>query len=835
MIISVNWLKKFVDIDLPVDELTTLIGARLVEIESVEDVSEKYKDVIVVKVIECSPVPDSDHLNLTKIDDGGRAQNVERDENGLVQVVCGAPNVTVGMLAAWLPPESTVPETFGDKEPFILGARMLRGFMSNGMLASAKELDLFEDHDGIVSIDKNAAPGTGFAEVYELDDQLLDIENKSLTHRPDAFGVIGFAREIAGIQGKAFTTPAWLDELNPVFTSDGSVEAPVETPTVTIDDPELSDRFQAIVLSGVTAGAQSPLEVQTYLSRSGVRPISAVVDVTNYMMLLAGRPLHAFDYDKLLAIGNGAVDIHVRSGREGETLALLDGRVLELSTDDIVVANGDVAVSLAGAMGGAATEVDASTTRILLESATFNLYKLRAVQMRHGIFSEAITRLTKGIPAPLGAPVLVEAAKMISQFAGAVISSEIAEAYPGKKDDIVVSLPETRVNEVLGTQFSASDVKELLENVEFKVEINDGVISVTVPYWRNDIHIAEDVIEEVGRLSGFDSINPVLPTRDFTAVRQSDFDALRAKLRNALVRTGANEVLTYSFVHGDIMRKSGQNPDDAYRITNSISPELQYYRQSITPSLLVNVHPNIKAGYDHFAIFEMNKFHTKLAGVNEENVPKELDGLGFVVASGKAAKTAAFYEAKQYLEYIAAELGLEFAYEPLEEDSNYPVTQPFEPKRSARVWDAKTRERIGVIGEFKKSVQKAFKLSDNVAGFEISPVSLLKLTSGAGYSYAPLSKYPGTERDVSFQVATDVPYQQVHDAAKSAFASVTGEGLRITVTPLDIYQPESGETKNVTLRFSLGSNERTLTGDEVNKIMAVVTETVTTATHGRVI
>jgi phenylalanyl-tRNA synthetase beta chain len=828
MIVSVNWLKKFTDIDVSIDELTELIGARLVEIESVEDLSEKYKDVIVVKVVECSPVPDSDHLNLTKVDDGGKLQNVERDENGLVQVVCGAPNVTTGMLAAWLPPESTVPETFGTKEPFVLGARELRGFKSNGMLASAKELDLYDDHSGIVVVDKDAAPGTSFAELYELNDYLLDIENKSLTHRPDAFGIIGFAREVAGIQGKEFTTPVWLDNLNPEITSNGSAE----TPSVTIDDPELSDRFQAIVLSDVSESSQSPLEIQTYLSRSGIRPISAIVDVTNYMLLLAGRPLHAFDYDKLLAVNNGKIDIHVRSGREGETLALLNDKTIELSVDDIVVANGETAVSLAGAMGGADTEVDASTKRILVESATFNLYKLRAVQMRHGIFSESITRLTKGIPAPLGAPVLVEAAKMMGQFAGAVIASDVADAYPGKHEPIVVTLHDAVVNDTLGTQFSASDIQDLLQNVEFDVDVTGSEIVVTVPYWRNDIHITEDIIEEVGRLSGFDSINPVLPSRDFTAIRPSDFDLLRSKVRGLLVRAGANEVLTYNFIHGDVMRKAGQNPETAYRLTNSISPDLQYYRQGIVPSLLVNIHPNIKAGYDHFALFELNKFHTKLTGLTEENVPKELDGLGFVVASGKKAKAAAYYEAKHYLDYIATELGLEFVYEPLEADADYPVTQPFEPKRSARVWDAKTHERIGVIGEFKKSVQKAFKLSDNVAGFEISPVSLMKLTSGTEPSYEPLSKYPGTDRDVSFQVTSDVTYQQVYDAAKGA---LTDSALRITVTPLDIYEPESGETKNITLRFTLGSYDKTLTGDEVNKVMADVTDKVTTATNGKVI
>ncbi|RWZ78873.1 MAG: phenylalanine--tRNA ligase subunit beta [Candidatus Microsaccharimonas sossegonensis] len=830
MIISVNWLKKFTDIDVSIQELTELIGSRLVEIEKVEDLAEKYKDVIVVKVVECGPVPDSDHLNLTKIDDGGKLQQVTRDENGLIQVVCGAPNVTTGMLAAWLPPESTVPETLGTKEPFVLGVRELRGFKSNGMLASAKELDLYDDHNGIVVVDKDAAPGTSFAELYELNDYLLDIENKSLTHRPDVFGIIGFAREVAGIQGKAFTTPAWLDNVNPNITSDRSVE----TPLVTIDDPALSDRFQAVVLSGVNEPATSPLEMQTYLARSGIRPISAVVDVTNYMLLLAGRPLHAFDYDKLLAVNNGKIDIHVRSGREGETLTLLNGRTIDISPDDIVVANGETAVSLAGAMGGADTEVDIHTKRILLESATFNLYKLRAVQMRHGIFSESITRLTKGIPAPLGAPVLVEAAKMMRQFAGAVVASDIVDAYPGMHDPIVVTLQASVVNETLGTKFSSSDIQDILHNVEFDVEVSGTDISITVPYWRNDIHIAEDIIEEVGRLSGFDLISPVLPSRDFTAVRPSDFDVLRAKIRGLLVRAGANEVLTYSFIHGDIMRKAGQNPDSAYRLTNSMSPDLQYYRQSIVPSLLTHIHPNIKAGFDHFALFEFNKFHSKRAGLTEENVPKECDGLGFVIASQKKAQAAAFYQAKRYLNYIANELGIEFVYETLEGkvDTDDSLLQPFEPKRSATVWDVKTHEFIGVVGEFKKSVQKALKLPDIIAGFEIFPTALQKVATDVASRYVPLSKYPGTSRDVTFQVASDMTYQKIYDAANIAQADVT---IRVSVTPLDIYQPISGETKNITLRFTLGSYEKTLTSDEVRKIMAEVTENITTATKGKVI
>ncbi|HEY5695736.1 MAG TPA: phenylalanine--tRNA ligase subunit beta, partial [Candidatus Saccharimonadales bacterium] len=414
MIISINWLKKFTDIDVPVDELATLIGARLVEIEEVIDYGAKYKDVIVAKVMECKALEGSDHLNVTKLDDGGKVADVERDENGYVQVVCGAPNVHEGLVVAWLPPKSVVPETYGNSEPFVLDARKLRGVMSNGMIASPRELALFDEHEGILELDANLKPGASFAESYELNDYLLDIENKSLTHRPDAFGIIGFAREVAAIQGKAFHTPEWLANVTPDF---GPKQGDVTAPTVTIEDESLCDRYQAVVLSGADGAAKSPLWLQTYLARVGIRPISAVVDVTNYLMVLTGQPLHAFDYDKLIAAGGGKADIHVRAGRTGETLELLDGRRIALTHDDIVIAAGDTAIGLAGAMGGANTEIDATTKNIIIESATFNLYNLRGTQMRHGIFSEAITRFTKGQPAALAAPVLADAVRLMGEYA----------------------------------------------------------------------------------------------------------------------------------------------------------------------------------------------------------------------------------------------------------------------------------------------------------------------------------------------------------------------------------------------------------------------------------
>lgn len=826
MIISVNWLKKFTNISGTIDELATLIGERLVEIEEVIHIGEKYNGVVVAKVVECAPLEGSDHLNVTKIDDGGVVADIERDENGLVQVVCGAPNVRQGMLVAWLPPRSVVPETFNDDEPFVLGAKPLRGVMSNGMLASAKELDLYDDHSGILEIDKEAAPGSSFAELYELDDYLLDIENKSLTHRPDAFGVIGFAREVAGIQGLPFETPAWLDIHEAVVEHDDSLEAP----RVNIQDVSTSERFQTVVLSGVSESARSPIQLQTYLARSGVRPINASVDISNYLMLLTGQPSHTYDYDKLKAIAGDNLTINVRLAREGETLVLLDGKEIQLDPTDVVIAAGNTPVGLAGIMGGLSTAVDSSTKHVVLEVATFDLYRMRASQMRHGIFSEAVTRFTKGIPAPLATPVLSEAVRMISSYTGGHAASQVSEAYPSPTEPGIVSIATAHINDTLGTQFSAEDIAELLGNVGFNVDFDGLEASVKVPYWRQDIHIAEDIIEEVGRLAGYDTINLTVPRRDFVAVKPSSFDSFRSQLRARLVRAGANEVLTYSFVHGDLIKKSGQSVDNAYRIVNSISPDLQYYRQSITPSLLSHVFANGKAGYESFALFEANKVHQKSDGVNEEGVPVERDSLGFVIAHTKK-QGAAYYDAKQYLEYIAASISAELTYEPAVE-AHDAISAPFEPKRSAIVREKKTGTAIGVVGEYKKSVQKALKLPAYAAGFEIDPRALQSSIDANELSYRPLSRYPSTERDICFQVSESVPYTAIVSPVQQVLSETA---IVSSVEPLDFYQAEGSATKNMTIRIKLTSYEKTMTNDEVSELMVKVVDAVIEKTKGKVI
>jgi phenylalanyl-tRNA synthetase beta chain len=508
-------------------------------------------------------------------------------------------------------------------------------------------------------------------------------------------------------------------------------------------------------------------------------------------------------------------------------LLLLDGREIELSEDDIVIAAGEKAIGLAGAMGGASTEIDADTKNIILESATFNLYNLRATQMRHGIFSEAITRFTKGQPAALGAPVLAEAVRLTGEYAGAKRVSDVADEYPGKREPISLRISIDEINGVLGSHFTSDEASEILRRVEFDVMLHDRDMTITVPYWREDIHIAEDIIEEIGRLSGFDNIEPVLPGRDFRAVRPTSFDRFRAQTRASLVRAGANEVLTYSFVHGDMLEKAGQSRENSYRITNSISPDLQYYRQSLTPSLLSAVHGNIKQGFGEFALFELNKTHPKQHGLTHDQVPVEQDMLALVVACKNAGGGAPYYRAKKLLDYMAKSLGLTLRYDVFDDTTGESSSAPFEPKRAARAFDEKTGLALGVVGEYKQSVSKAFKLPEYAAGFELDTRGLFEATRQAEVGYRSISRYPGTERDLCFQVTTGTIYRDIAEAAREALA---GSELESSLEPVDIYQASDAIVKNITLRVKLISHSHTLTSEEVGVVVDTIVERVTSTT-----
>lgn len=833
MKVSLNTVRQFTKVDVPVDELVHRINQQLGGVESVVDLSARYKDAVIVKVLSAVKHENADKLSVCIIDDGGAVKDVERNSDGHVQVVCGAPNVHGDMLAIWLPPGSTVPASVDDAEPFVLAAREIRGVKSNGMLAAADELAIGSDHDGIVEInpdewrpnDMTLKPGVSFAAAYGLDDTIIDIENKMFTHRPDLFGQIGVAREISailkGIPPKdeavdlaRFPNPDWYWS-KPKFEQ---VEGlPLE---VYNDIPDKTPRFIAVAMQGITVGP-SPLWLQCALVTMGGKPINNVVDLTNYIMLLTAQPTHAYDYDKLSSHRLGA-----RMAIAGEKIMLLNGKEYELSTDDIVIADGEKAIGLAGIMGGGNSEVSADTKNIVLEVANFDMYTVRKSSMRYGLFTDALTRFNKGQSPLQNDRVLAKLMELMSTYAGAKQASAVYDLPDGstKPDDTTLSgeIPVSVefINTRLGLQLEAWQIGGLLRRTNFASypeESNPNNLLFTAPFWRTDIVDPEDIVEEIGRLYGYDKLPRELPMRSIKPAAQNHMLLTKQAVRRTLSGAGANEVLTYSFVHERTLVAAGQDPAEAYQLGNALSPDLQYYRLSLTPSLLAAVHPNIKAGHDRFALYEFGKAHRK-GDLDEDGLPAELGRLGFVYAARKQTGSA-YYTARRYVSL----LGPQFQFVPLsassyQENSAFvQLTKPFEAARAALVFDGD--RLVGVVGEYTAATRRAFKLPAETAGFELFQSALEKRQAT---SYVPLSRFPKLTQDISLKVQTAIMFGDVQATADAALDQFRSDLLRLTLAPLGVYQPADGGTKTITLRLTAVHYERTLTDAEVTTYLDAI-------------
>ncbi len=832
MLISLNEIKKYVAVptDLSDQELITLIGSRLVEVEEAIDLSPKYKGVYVAKVVKAESI-EGTHLNLCEIDAGPHNAEFNQLENGLVQVVCGAPNVHAGMLAVWITPGSIVPQTYGN-ENFKLSVRKLQGYESNGMLAGADELDFDNEHKTIAEIDpKIAQPGDSLAEVFGLDDIILDVENKSLTHRPDCFGLIGFAREVAGILGLKFTEPEWPELVQ-------SHELPL---SVKIEDQSLCPRYSCAVFDLPHHEKSKYLTADAvFLAKAGMRSINPMVDLTNIIMLQTGQPLHAFDYDKLIAAGGtDKPNIIVRCAEAGEELQLLDGKTIQCIPEDILITSNNVPVALAGAMGGKNTEIDASTKRVVLESATFSLYHLRKTQMAHGIFSEAITRFTKGQPAAMTWPVLAETIHRLD-----VVPLATADEYPGKQATTPISLTVNDINQLLGTSYSLDTITKTLENVGFSVKATSILhskasktpsnaskgqtavlpasgtktpagadLEVITPVWRTDIHIKEDIIEEVGRLLGFDNIPLQLPHGEFRGTETAPMFQLKHELRNLLsYRLGMNELLTYSFISRSLLEKAGQDPANSYEIVNSISPELQCFRQQICPSLLDKVRENLKSGHQSFTLYEMNQISSRTLGLDRDGAPITQTDLGIICLGD-------FYQLKFDL-FAILERGLrvDLEYSRITPGSAAAKEYPYlEPVRSVELFVGE--QRIGALGEVKASVRRKFKLEDTVISaceLNLDRVVELKRTLSVDLK---ISKFPSVERDLTLKVAADTPFGRIDEAIRSTLGS---SDLIYQLTPVSIYQADP-QTKNLSFHLKFASPSETLDSGRISDIMNKIT------------
>jgi len=827
MKVSLNTVKQYTEVHISIDELVKKINEQLGTVEAVIDFGEKYKGATIAKIVACRKHENADKLSVCDIDAG---------TGETIQVVCGAPNVREGLFVVWLPPGATVPSTSDDKEPFVLEARELRGIVSNGMIASARELALGDDHDGILEIDENEwkpndveiSPGVSFAEAFGLDDTIIDIENKMFTHRPDCFGQLGVAREISAItkglpsddsEDTRFENPDWYWKM-PQFEPASGLEL-----TVLNDVPEKVPRLMAVALRDVEI-KPSPLWLRCELARLGSKSINNIVDVTNYVMLLTGQPTHAYDYDKLRGHTLGA-----RCAKKGETVKLLNNKTYQLDESDIVMVDSEGPIGLGGVMGGLESEVSPDTKNIVLECATFDMYTVRKTSMRHGLFTEAVTRFNKG-QSPLQnnriLATLISFDGMSGEQASPVfdlpdISDQLDEVSLSGEIRISASF----INSRLGISLEPMQIGNLLRRANFASyppEDDKDSLLVTAPFWRTDIELPEDIVEEVGRLYGFDKLPLELPERTLKPPLKNMKRAAKGAIRNSLSTAGANEVLTYSFVNEKVLLRAGQDATQAFKLGNALSPDLQYYRLSVLPSLLDKVHQNVKAGHDEFTLFEIGKGHNKkFHADDDEGLPSELEFVDAVYTSKKAKPGAAYYRLRRQLDELSKDLGTSLVYNAISEEMDYPITAPFNQSRSAMVEDV-NGVFVGMIGELKQSVRKQFKLPDYSAAMTLDVQGLVTIYTTQSSSYAPLSKYPSVTQDVSLQIDQSVSYAELEKNIRETIAE-TAKDLAVDLRVVSIYRSEGNlSQKTVTLRLKVTSHDRTLKDTDVSDIVKTVVE-----------
>lgn len=821
MKVSLNYLKKYLDFKLPdISQIADRVDTQLGALEEAPIyLGDKFRDIHIVKVISTVPIQGSDHLNACKIDDAGQISRVDRfrDEAGYIDVVCGASNVQLGCLAVYIPPGVVLPSS-----QLKISSKKIMGQNSHGMLLSASELGIGSDHDGIIIIDQPIKEGTRIADYLELNDYILDIENKMFTHRPDCFGLIGLAREISGIFDHPFKSPDWYlaPKLNPRIKKENKYKL-----NLNIEDPRLTDRFSALIIQNVKIKPSS-LKIQSYLNRMGIRPINNIVDITNLVMLETAQPLHAYDLNKLNLKGN-ELTLTAKNARNGQKIRLINNKEINLNENDLIIANDHKPLALAGIMGGLESEIEDHTTSIVIESANFDMFSIRKSSMTHGLFSDSVTRFNKGQSPFQTVMALKRALNLIYEDDPQIIlSSDIVDNNRIAKEFLkkgtlsnVISLDYNFINELLGSDLRAKEIKRILTNVQFEVSVHKDIFRITPPYWRTDILIKEDIVEEVGRILGYHQIKMEPLVKQIKPASKNKFLEFKDKIREILKTSGSNEVLTHSFVSRKMIESSAQSVESAYQIANSISPELQYYRLSLSPSLVSSIYRNIRSGNSNFGLFELGVAHNLDL---ETNFPVESRVLCFSYSSKNELDGAPFFRAKHFLNYLISELGLEgFRFEQLSEHINEvdqelsQIVKPFNEMRSALIF-AKNNSPVGVIGEYNLKLLSAYKTPKYSAGFELLLDRVYQTKTKN--SYRELSKFPSIKKDITISVSSSTKYATLKEDLDQIFESIIDDDIELKICPKSIFKKsKQSQTKNISFSLEFNSKLRTLREDLIKE------------------
>lgn len=802
MRIPLKWLQEYVSLDdLPVDVLAHRLTLAGLEVASIERIGQEWdrERILVGEVVEVRRHPNADRLTVVDVSFGAGPP---------LSVVCGAPNIRPGMRGQKVALARAGARLYDghSREPRLvtLKADTIRGVRSEGMICSEKELGLSEDHTGVVILPDDAPVGLPLADY--LGEVILDIDLTPNLGR--CYSMIGVAREVAALFGRELRRPS---------PSPREAAAPIAGQvTVEILDPDLCPRYSAALVRDVRMGP-SPSWMQQRLLRAGMRPINVVVDITNYVMLEFGQPLHAFDYEKLRPKPGQEYPpaIVVRRARPGERMTTLDGVERVLDADALLICDGQGPVALAGVMGGLESEVTETTRHILLESAHFDPIGIRRTSQALHLSSEASIRFERGVDPEGTVWALRRACALLEELAGAVTAQGVVDVYPRPYPPRTIVLPAGEVRRILGISLTAEEVAELLRPLGFACTVEEETVRVDVPSFRMDVSFPADLLEEVARMYGYDRIPATLLRDVLPPQRGNALLELQERIRDILVGCGMDEVITYSLTNlRSVSRLTPGMPEidgSRYlRLANPLTPEREYLRQTLTAGLLEALALNLRT-YERVAIFEIGRVYLPREG---QELPDEPPMLGLALAGRReerswlpsSAEELDFFDLKGVVEVLLDRLGIVGArFEP----SDHPS---FHPGRQAALWLGE--EMAGHLGEVHPQVCAQFELPARRVC--LAEFHLLPFLHHAGLRlYEPLSRFPAVVQDIAVVVDEDIPAERVAEVIRRA-----GGPLLRDVALFDVYRgsPLPEGKRSLAYRLTFQAMDRVLVEDEVNRL-----------------
>ena len=781
MRVSYNWLKDYVNLNISPEELAALLTLSGLEVDTIESPGKGIENIVIGEVLEVAEHPNATKLHLTKVNVGEE----------VLEIVCGAPNVCAGAKVPIARIGVTMPS--GMK----IEKAKLRGVTSYGMICSEDELGLKEERQpGVMLLPEDAKPGMPFVEYMGLDDAVLVLDlTPNYAH---ALSMLGVAREVAARTGQTVVRPTVE-----VKENGASVR---ELTSVEIKDADLCPRYTARVIRGVKVG-ESPEWLKKRLEAAGVRSINNIVDVTNYVLMEMGQPLHAFDYDKLA--GNRIV---VRRAENEETIVTLDEKERKLDRDVLVIADAEKPVCIAGVMGGANSEVSDGTVNVLLESAYFNPVSVRKSARRFGIPSEASYRFERGVDINAVIAASNRAAQLIMELAGGEIANGIIDNYPEPAPLKVIRLRTARVSSFLGKDFTREEVADLLTRLGFTAQVVGEDLDVTIPTFRGDVEREADLMEEVARLYGYDRIPGQLPVSPYRMGKLTPAQLLEDRTREFMNAVGLNEAINFSFINPNAYDKMNLPENHEWRtsvrLMNPLSEEYSVMRRTLLADVLRVISFNFKRQAQDIRIFELARvYHPRNDGMADEPRMIAAGVMGVGQDDQWKQNAAGFFYLKGILEAYATKFGLgELTFERS-------TLECFHPGRAAVV-KAKGKQ-IGVIGEIHPDVLHNYDLEERVTVFELNFETLVELTSDE-HRYVELPKFPALTRDIALLVNEEISAKAIETVIAS-----TGQGYLENVKLFDLYQGSQvpAGKKSMAYAMSYRAQDRTLTDAEVNAIL----------------